>query len=146
MWNNYQVLRHRVSGWYILNFFCINSNRSFKARRDNVAPCSFWHDVFITEVYPFNVQCSYHVEAIQLICRTNQLTDFFITGSLIVKGSTFFTIRKVNQWNKIFVLFLQGDEAENMFFIEKGLVDVKMRPVSSSGIFRSEGYIRSKGI
>ena len=34
---------------------------------------------------PFNGQCSHHIETIQLICRANQLTSFYMMGTLAVK-------------------------------------------------------------
>ena len=33
-----------------------------------------------------NDQCPSHIETSQLICRANQLTDFYVRGTLIVKG------------------------------------------------------------
>ena len=36
--------------------------------------------------YPFKVQFSYHIETSQLICRANQLTGFYMMGTLVVKG------------------------------------------------------------
>ena len=33
----------------------------------------------------FNDQCSHHKETSQLICRANQLTGFYIKGTLVVK-------------------------------------------------------------
>ena len=35
---------------------------------------------------PFNGQCSYHVETSQLICSANQMTGFYMMGTLVVKG------------------------------------------------------------
>ena len=35
---------------------------------------------------PLNDQCSHHVESSQLICRANQLTAFYMMGTLVVKG------------------------------------------------------------
>ena len=35
---------------------------------------------------PFNDQCSYHIETSQLICRANQLTGFYMMGTLVVEG------------------------------------------------------------
>ena len=37
-------------------------------------------------VYLFNDQCSHHIETSQLICRANQLTGFYMMGTLVVKG------------------------------------------------------------
>ena len=34
----------------------------------------------------FNDQCSHHIETSQLICRANQLTGFYMMGTLVVKG------------------------------------------------------------
>ena len=34
---------------------------------------------------PFNDQCSHHVETSQLICSANQLTGFYMRGTLVVK-------------------------------------------------------------
>ena len=34
---------------------------------------------------PFNDQCSHHVETSQLICRANQLTGFYMMGTLAIK-------------------------------------------------------------
>ena len=34
---------------------------------------------------PFNNQCSHHIETSPLICSTNQLTGFYIMGTLVVK-------------------------------------------------------------
>ena len=33
----------------------------------------------------FNDQCPSHIETSQLICRANQLTGFYMTGTLVVK-------------------------------------------------------------
>ena len=35
---------------------------------------------------PFNNQCPHHIETSQLICRANQLTGFYMMGTLVVKG------------------------------------------------------------
>ena len=35
--------------------------------------------------WPFNDQCSYHIETSQVICWANQLTGFYIMGTLVVK-------------------------------------------------------------
>ena len=35
---------------------------------------------------PFNGQCPSHIETSQLICSANQLTDFYVRGTLTVKG------------------------------------------------------------
>ena len=35
--------------------------------------------------YPFNNQCSHHIETSQLICRANQLTGLYMMGTLVVK-------------------------------------------------------------
>ena len=35
---------------------------------------------------PFNDQCSRHIETSQLICSANQLTGFYMMGTLVVKG------------------------------------------------------------
>ena len=35
---------------------------------------------------PLNDQCSHHIESSQLICRANQLTAFYMMGTLVVKG------------------------------------------------------------
>ena len=45
---------------------------------------------------PFNNQCSHHVETSQLICRANQLIDFYMVGALVVKRliKHFFVIRR----------------------------------------------------
>ena len=34
----------------------------------------------------FNGQCPTHIETSQLICRANQLTSFYVRGTLTVKG------------------------------------------------------------
>ena len=34
----------------------------------------------------FNDQCSHHIETSQLIYRANQLTGFYMMGTLVVKG------------------------------------------------------------
>ena len=35
--------------------------------------------------FPFKDQCSNHEETSQLICRPNQLTGFYMMGTLVVK-------------------------------------------------------------
>ena len=35
---------------------------------------------------PFNGQCPSHIETSQLICRANQLTGFYVRGTLTIKG------------------------------------------------------------
>ena len=35
---------------------------------------------------PFNDPCSNHIETSQLICSANQLTGFYMIGTLVVKG------------------------------------------------------------
>ena len=35
---------------------------------------------------PFNGQCPSGIETSQLICSANQLTGFYVRGTLIVKG------------------------------------------------------------
>ena len=37
-------------------------------------------------ILTFNDQCSHHIETSQLICSENQLSGFYIMGSLVVKG------------------------------------------------------------
>ena len=39
----------------------------------------------LLKVNPFNGQCSSHIETSQLICRANQLTGFYVRGTLAVK-------------------------------------------------------------
>ena len=41
--------------------------------------------VKITKSLPFSDKCSRHIETNQLICRENQLTGFYMIGTLIVK-------------------------------------------------------------
>ena len=36
--------------------------------------------------HPFNNQCFHHIETNQLICTANQLTGFYMMGTLVVKG------------------------------------------------------------
>ena len=36
--------------------------------------------------YPFNDQCSHHIETSQLICFENQPTGFYMMRTLVVKG------------------------------------------------------------
>ena len=38
--------------------------------------------------YPFNDHCSHHIETSQLICRANQVTSFYMMGTLFVKRLT----------------------------------------------------------
>ena len=38
---------------------------------------------------PFNGQCSHHIETSQLICSANQLTSFYMMGTLAVKGLSY---------------------------------------------------------
>ena len=40
----------------------------------------------ITGLQPFNDQCPSHLETSQLICRANQLTSFYMRGTLVAKG------------------------------------------------------------
>ena len=35
---------------------------------------------------PFNDQCFHHIETSHLICRANQLTGFYVMGTLVGKG------------------------------------------------------------
>ena len=43
-------------------------------------------DKHFKEVLNFNDQCSSHIETSELICRANQLTGFYVRGTLTVKG------------------------------------------------------------
>ena len=45
---------------------------------------------FCFVIEPFNDQCSHHIETSHLIWRTNQLTCFYMMGTLVVKGLIFF--------------------------------------------------------
>ena len=38
---------------------------------------------------PFNDQCSHHIEISQLICSANQMTDFYMMGTLLVTSLRF---------------------------------------------------------
>ena len=38
------------------------------------------------DIKPFNGQCSHYIETSQLICIANQLTGFYMMGTLAVKG------------------------------------------------------------
>ena len=41
---------------------------------------------FQYNVLTLNDQCSHHIETSQLICRADQLTGFYMMGTLVVKG------------------------------------------------------------
>ena len=43
----------------------------------------------LAKISVFNDQCPSHIETSQLICRANQLTGFYVRGTLIVKGLIF---------------------------------------------------------
>ena len=45
-----------------------------------------FNQIPIEKYKPFNNQCSHHIETSQLICSANQLTGFYMIGSLFVKG------------------------------------------------------------
>ena len=46
----------------------------------------FWCSCMTAKLHqPFNDQCSHHIETIQLICRANQLTDFYMMSTLLIK-------------------------------------------------------------
>ena len=40
----------------------------------------------MTVIKAFNDQYSHHIETSQLICKANQLTGFYMMGTLVVKG------------------------------------------------------------
>ena len=40
----------------------------------------------IQSVLPFNDQCPSHIETGQLLCSANQLTGFYMSGTLVLKG------------------------------------------------------------
>ena len=48
-----------------------------------------------------NKQCSLHIGTSQLICRANQLTGFYMMGTLVVKGLTQFS-RKCGHFDSTF--------------------------------------------
>ena len=45
-----------------------------------------FNQIPIEKYKPFNNQCSHHIETSQLICSANQLTGFYMIGTLVVKG------------------------------------------------------------
>ena len=40
-------------------------------------------------IKPYNDQCSHYIEISKLICRENQLTGFYMIGTMVVKGLRF---------------------------------------------------------
>ena len=42
--------------------------------------------VLLVGFKPFNDQCSHYIDTSQLICSANQLTGFYMMGTLVVKG------------------------------------------------------------
>ena len=63
----------------LLDFCKVQSNLSIYQDENNTL---LLENIF----YPLNDQCSHHIETSQLICRANQLTGFYIMGTLVVKG------------------------------------------------------------
>ena len=56
-----------------------------------------FHEIFLEislTLQPFNDQCSHHIETSQLICYANQLTGFYMVGTLVVKG----LMPKIPKW------------------------------------------------
>ena len=47
-------------------------------------------DAIDNNINPFNDQCSHHIETSHLICSANQLTGFYMMGTLVVKRLTYF--------------------------------------------------------
>ena len=47
---------------------------------------------FLALTQPFNDQCSHHIKTSQLICRINQLTGFYMMGTLFVKRLKWFLV------------------------------------------------------
>ena len=46
------------------------------------------HTNYVRNPYPFNDQCSHHIDTSHMICSANQLTGFNIMGKLVIKGLT----------------------------------------------------------
>ena len=57
----------------------------------HIAPGKTYYMEFLKDRFwglyylPFNDQCPSHIETSQLICIANQLTGFYVRGTLIVK-------------------------------------------------------------
>ena len=47
--------------------------------------CTFFDIRFYYQILPFNYHCFHHIETSQLVYRANQLTGFYMMGTLVVK-------------------------------------------------------------
>ena len=69
-------------------------------------------DKHFKEVLTFNDQCSSHIETSELICRANQLTGFYVRGTLTVKGLS--SLRR-NNFNRIILAQFNVNSTRNKF-------------------------------
>ena len=75
----------------------------------------YWRSLIFFQ--PFNNQCSHHVATSQLICRANQLTDFYMMGALVVKrlikqflsfGDLEYLSLFLSRWNRLVLILTQS--------------------------------------
>ena len=74
----------------------------------------------MTFFYPIKCQCCTHIETIQLICCTNQLTDFYMRATLALNGANLIN-SKTNgtsfrgfHWKAILKSYIRNDSYRNM--------------------------------
>ena len=70
----------KCSCWEKGNFVMINDFKYGQSWKISPSPLSL--SIYST----FNDQCSHHIETSKLICIANQLTGFYMMGTLVVKG------------------------------------------------------------
>ena len=61
--------------------------------------------IFQKILLTFNGQCPSHIETSQLICRTNQLSGFYVRGTLTVKGLITYTESLKEQYGSDCIIF-----------------------------------------
>ena len=74
-------------------------------------------------------QCSHHIETSQLICGANQLTGFYMMGTLVDKGLRLFT---VICFLLIFTFYIQTRKK----FCQQNRIKLKSKSTSQHGIVK----------
>ena len=87
----------------------------------------------------FNDQCSHHIETSQLIFRANQLTGFYMMGTLVVKGLNKF------RGDVVDVLFIKNKHTKGRHSVATNCFVKELQPKKKTNK-STDNYKRNSGI
>ena len=100
-------------------------------------PCII--EIFNVLYLLFHDQCSHHIETSQLIFRANQLTGFYMMGSLVVKGLNKF------RGDVVDVLFIKNKHAKGRHSVATNCFVKELQPKKKTNK-STDNYKRNSGI